>query len=922
MSIGTKPKILVQCFFTPYYSPGFGENAVHGQGWIRPYELAKDHIVLPPPSSHNDTIPETFQYVPGKVYNPENLVAPYEDADNRLSLDIEYCKISKHLLAGSTCKLIMTTRHDRDIYEIVDNAEHFTGSGTEYYGHAMPRFKYPYRAWSINLKGKDDATFLELNKFTGMLADLPLITYSDLKDNTGDGLWRFEFDFESFDAGVLRKNKWNALYYHRLMATVDSHFQAINPNKYYISFKSSDPLTFNQAIAMVVNDWACACAPSTDFPTTNFSGTIAPFHWYDYDHSPFNLPIGTGDSPDATGNLLDGTSITFHNDSKIVNGIATTFRSQATPKHMIRLSGGIWYEVDEVASDTELVLTKSYVGGANDTGAGYVKPMHDVVDTWGKSTWEILSALFDKMGTAEGYGLKYIPILLTTGEVNWTFGGFDKFAVPLEDFRDEVVYINPDHPGLQRFYNMGHSNPYDITYNLDHLGNGVIVGMPFNEIKYEFELIDPSFTTIPGTVTFTQDQRGVVGDSNTLFTLLKPGYKIKLSDGVVAHTIAYVIKNDALVLTDSFAGTTHTDEPNSTLVQVGAYPNLAYYYQFRLWKWSGSVWESVYSYPTGADALENYERVAYDPTNLLNSKTIKIPLQTDITSYYTWTVTLVPDYLGELNIQISGAGGVAYSPPSNFLQKSSSRTDTTKIRTFIPGQGFCQERGAYTLVDIDQKGAGKLGCHDGGYSTGGEGGNETCVDYKEWIACYPDPRLTEYLTGELGFSGVYVYGTGTKFTNELQPGYRVQVNSTGTMYIVKKIYSDTKLELTTNSGSLNGDPGLSIRREGVPGQYGLICDMENPLDTKTLSNEGIWNTRCRVKCKAKYECHFNADFSVRTPIQFTLTFQDGYLLYDLVGEYVQIYENITGELITGLIIEVSHIYDKSGLTTIMEGMRV
>jgi len=418
MAIGTRPDFDIKCFFTPNYTSGFGSPDHSAQGWKRPYELAFLDIRngMSPP----DTIPLPYQYVPGSVCAPTgDLGEPHSD-DTGLRLDVEYIELTKHIITGSTAKIMMNIRHDRDVFEIVNNP--LVPPETRY-GHKMPRFSYPYRAWSINLKGKDDTAFLDANKFVGMLNDIPIITYSDLLDGTGDGLWRFEFNFESFDAGMLTKNLWNSLYYHRLMA---------DSNLYHQAFRSSDDLTFNQAIAMIVA-WANASAPSTDFPVI--------FTWVNKNYEPFNLPIGTGSSPEGAGTQLTG-NMTFTQGWAEVDGEFTVFNKEinAGDNYIAPTTGGPRYKIDSFEGPTKLWLEKpfaaiTYYGTAN------IYPAHEIVNTKGRSTWDILSDLFNVMSTVTGWGLKFIPNLTVdtdakTAEIGYQLGGYDKFAVPTEDFRD------------------------------------------------------------------------------------------------------------------------------------------------------------------------------------------------------------------------------------------------------------------------------------------------------------------------------------------------------------------------------------------------------------------------------------------------------------------------------------------------------
>lgn len=370
-----------ECFFTPSFTPGFTD----GQAWYKPWRLAYLNL-----GGANDTLPKTYQYVPGKTW-----------ADRSTDL-IAYAEINKTLRFGSTAKLILDVCSDRDIFDIKDNE---VMSGGVHIGHMLPPMDWPYRVHRINLQAKADGS-MPTNQFVGTLDSYSIQPMSDEKNDTQDGRWRVELDFISFDhpKGLLGRNKGAPLWYHRANNTTDN---------YHIAFKSSDALTFDGAIAQVIL-WMNTSRPTTDFPVT--------FSYSAKGIAPYTKTIG------STPIDLQGT-VTFTNNSTAVSASVGTgaFLTELTIGQKIKRTADgddKWAYIASITDADNLVLSSVYTGT---TGTGGHKiPTTDVVTVDGRSTWEILEKLLSYMGDVEALGNKYIPTLSATGVIDVTQGGYEK----------------------------------------------------------------------------------------------------------------------------------------------------------------------------------------------------------------------------------------------------------------------------------------------------------------------------------------------------------------------------------------------------------------------------------------------------------------------------------------------------------------
>lgn len=383
----------IKCYFTPNASIPFGNT----QGWKRPYELGYLNLSLPA-----DTTPEVYQYVEGQRFE-DGLRAP-----------VDFIELTKTLDQGSWCHVEMVTPSERDIFEIVPN------EGT---GQMMPRMKFPYRAWEINLKDSDDSSWPDPVLFRGMLTEYSIQTLTDFKkDDQQDGNWRISLDFESFDSFCLHRDINAALWYHRANATTDG---------YHWAFTTADSITFDDIITRIVA-WMNQGRPTTDFP-----------HSYSYTPkaaSPYNLNI-----LDPIAQALTGT-VTFTNGNTAVTGSGTAFTDEVAVGDLIapntniagagRLTYANWGKVSSITDDTNIVLTANYGGTTRngDSGSRNANTIA-IAESKDRPTWDILRDVLNYMGALEGLGLKYIPTCSVAGVIDVAYGGFDKTHAVDEDFR-------------------------------------------------------------------------------------------------------------------------------------------------------------------------------------------------------------------------------------------------------------------------------------------------------------------------------------------------------------------------------------------------------------------------------------------------------------------------------------------------------
>ncbi len=273
----------VKTFFTPNFTLGFSD----GQAWYDAYRLASLNL-----GGGFDTVPEPYQY----VYD--------NDYDSGLRPNFPYIEVTNTFNQGSRALIKYDAYSDRDIFEIADN-EHTTGGVHD--GHMMPRLNFikKYRAWQINLKGKDDANFPSPAMFHGMLVKTVPQPITDRKlSGRQDWNYLFSLFFESFDTWNLRNDKGAAIWHHRANATTDT---------YHESFRKNHHITFDDAITRVVA-WMNVGRPGFDFPVT-YSYTpknVSPYNIYldaDTLAAPYDdvdiIDTGTRASLEILAGLLD-----------------------------------------------------------------------------------------------------------------------------------------------------------------------------------------------------------------------------------------------------------------------------------------------------------------------------------------------------------------------------------------------------------------------------------------------------------------------------------------------------------------------------------------------------------------------------------------------------------------------------------------
>lgn len=462
----------IKSFFTPNFTPGFSNT----QGWYDPYYLASLNL-----GGGYDTVPEVYQY----IYD--------QDFNSGLRAPVESIEITKTLDQGSWAHIEMVTPSDRDIFEISDN-EHTTGG--EHDGHMMPRMKFPYRAWEINLKAKDDSSFPNPVLFRGMLTEYSIHTLSDVKkDGQQDGNWRISLDFESFDSFCLHHDIGTPLWHHRANSTTDG---------YHWAFTTADSITFDDIITRIVA-WMNQGSPTTDFPYTySYTPKAA---------SPYNLNIF-----DPIASPISG-AVTFTNGNTAVTGSNTYFTDEVSVGDLIAPDTNIagaglltyanWGKVSSITDDTNIVLTANYGGTtrSGDSGSRNANTIA-IAECKDRPTWDVIRSVLEYMGALEGNGLRYIPTCSVAGVIDVAYGGFDKTHAVDEDFRSTQ--------GMQK----NTSTDLTIRFNL--------ISVPFdtaNDAEY--------------WIAFTLYQSDGAGGWNTVLTIPASGYEYVPYDANNTHSRKY-----------------------------------------------------------------------------------------------------------------------------------------------------------------------------------------------------------------------------------------------------------------------------------------------------------------------------------------------------------------------------------------------
>ena len=385
----------IKCHYTPNLTPGFPNPVI--ADWYRPWALAYLNLGAPA-----DTLPGVHQYIPGQRF------------EDGLRVEIDSIEIVKTLDQGAWARIEYTTCSDRDIFEISDN------EGT---GHMLPRMKFPYRAWEINLKAKADGSFPSPAMFRGRLSQVSVRTLSDVAiANQQDGVFKVELDFESFDTFRLRKDVGVALWHHRDNATTDG---------YHWGFSASDSITFDDIITRVVA-WMNAGRTTIDAP-----------HSYSYTPkavSPYNINVFNPIPKPLTG------TCTFTNGNTAVAGSGTAFTTELAVGQLIapdanitgadRLVFANWGKISSITDNSNIVLTANYGGTTRATAASSANiNTIAIAECKDRATWDILRDVLQYMGGLEGLGKRYIPTCSISGVIDTTFGGYDKTASPFTNFR-------------------------------------------------------------------------------------------------------------------------------------------------------------------------------------------------------------------------------------------------------------------------------------------------------------------------------------------------------------------------------------------------------------------------------------------------------------------------------------------------------
>lgn len=344
---------------------------------------------------------------------------------------------------------------------------------------------------------------------------------------------------------------------------------------------------------------------------------------------------------------------------------------------------------------------------------------------------------------------------------------------------------------------------------------------------------------------------------------------------------------------------TLTIDFNMIRVMFDAAPTNEYWIKFTLEKWNGAAWVVNLVNPASG-----YEHIAYDSTNTHTYKDYTFEKRD--AGRYKWSVDILK--ASNNTFAVNATGSYAATAPSYSLLGSNSETDYTQLRTFVKTRGLCRWQNPVTCPDFLA-----------GFCPG-------------QIGLYPDPYSggVTALTGTLTFNtdSTTVTGSGTAFTSELIATDAIRLKVGSVYSEVASITNDTALELTAPfddpcwSGSQSGaavKAGAAGGNEVVNPNYGIISG--ELIDFANISNQGSWNTLCRLNSKRIYNCSLNTDSSIRAPKNVHLNFVDGYTT-DIIGLYPEYYDPVQDENIIFRVMQQTHVLQKRRLTTEVDGYRV
>ncbi len=572
-----KPDFDVRCFFSPNFTPGFGNT----QGWKKPYELAYLNL-----GSGLDTLPGTHQYV---------RTSAQHDFASGLRAPIEQIEITKNLYQGDLARIYIMSKSDRDFFDIVDN---------EGRGHMMPRIKFPYRAWEINLKGKNDADFPATPMFRGMRTQILSNSVGDKKiTDSQDKIYRWAVEFQSPDRWNLKNDQGVAVWNHRKYRT---------PDTYHESFDTDHHITYNAAIVRIVQ-WMNSGSPTTDFPFTYaFASGSSPYNAAPYTTDlnavtlPQPYPIVVTEQT-ATWDIL--TSLLNHMGA--VEGLGKKYVPVCDVDGNITVVMGGFDKTQSAYEDFRNIISmqKFYYVSQGDPNApssnlgngvlcseainqaSVMFAIDETVEYWIKfKLWKWSGSAWSVVVTIPDTGYEYVPFDATniTGRKDFVFPA--QSANFYYTFTAEVVCSNGSFVpasegsevyGVAAYHLMASNSDVDTTQlrtfvmtrgicrYLDLYADpsqcpDFAAGMCPQRWGLYPDPITSTPTALTGTLTFTIDNTAVTGIGTLFATELSAGDLIRAKIGSTYHEVQSVTNNTALVLVAGF----HDDCINTTYSQT------------------------------------------------------------------------------------------------------------------------------------------------------------------------------------------------------------------------------------------------------------------------------------------------------------------------------------------------------------------
>lgn len=540
----------IKTYMTPHFTPGFGAT----QGWKRPYELAYLNL-----GGTYDTVPELHQYISGQRF------------ENGLRAPISRIEITKHLIQGSVAIIVVESKSDRDFFEISDN-EHLTGGVHD--GHMMPRMKFPYRTWEINLKGKDDADFPATPIFRGVRTRILANAIGDKKITAvQDKLIRWAVEFQSPERFALQDNQSVSVWYQRANKNKDT---------YHLSFDTNQHITFAAAINRIVA-WMNTSRPSVDSPGLfSFASSSPPYNAAPYtnylDAVTFTPPMKITDcEQSSTWEIL--TSLLNHMGA--VEGLLKKYVPTCDVNRVIEVTQGGFDKTEPAYTDftthesiqnnedktlaIDFVKVRVAYTGTNDAeywikftlqkwnGSGWdtviTRPStgYEYVAYEPLNTHSFKDFVFEKQMAGR---YKWTADLVTAG--SFVISAYDSFAATAPTYSLLASNSETDVTQLRTFVMTRGMCRY---YNMFTDGNtcpDYFAGQCPQQWGLYPDPITSTTVALTGTLTFTVGSPTVVGSGTSFTTELIVGNLIKPNYGTTYHEVQSIESNTSLTLTSAF----------------------------------------------------------------------------------------------------------------------------------------------------------------------------------------------------------------------------------------------------------------------------------------------------------------------------------------------------------------------------------